>query len=83
MKSRLSFMLPILLAVAFALPASAQFSVIQKGPITGNVSGPSWGVDTLTGQAISATAHAWQATSRSGYSKAALPSRSLPETSPC
>lgn len=50
MKSRLSFALPILLAVAFALPASAQFAVVQKGPITATVSGPAWGVDTATGQ---------------------------------
>lgn len=40
----------VLLAAAFALPASAQFAVVQNGPITQNVNGPSLGVDAQTGQ---------------------------------
>lgn len=53
MTKRIGFTLTIIaLAVAFALPANAQgFARIQKGPITDTVSGPSWGVDTQTGQA--------------------------------
>jgi hypothetical protein len=51
MKKRIGAIFTILaLAVAFALPASAQFVVIQKGPITAAVSGPGIGVDTQTGQ---------------------------------
>jgi hypothetical protein len=51
MKKRIGTIFTILaLAVAFALPASAQFVVVQKGPITANVSGPGIGVDTQTGQ---------------------------------
>lgn len=51
MKKRIGTMFAVLaMAVAFALPASAQFVVVQKGPITANVSGPGIGVDTQTGQ---------------------------------